>query len=55
MKRVFQIIGLYLFHALFVRPVVFFVVGTRYRRRHLVPGGPCIVVANHNSHRTPGS
>ena len=54
MKRFFQIIGLYLFHALFVRPVVFFVVGTRYRRRHLVPGGPCIVVANHNSHLDAG-
>ncbi len=50
MKRFFQIIGLYLFHIFFVRPVVFFVVGTRYRRRHLAPRGPCIVVANHNSH-----
>ena len=50
MKRFFQIFGLYLFHAVFVRPVVYFVVGTRYRRRHLAPRGPCIVVANHNSH-----
>lgn len=50
MKRFFQIAALYLFHILFVRPVVFFVVGTRYRRRQLVPRGPSIVVANHNSH-----
>ena len=33
-----------------VKVVVFFVLGTRYRRRALVPSGPCIVVANHNSH-----
>ena len=50
MKRFFQLVGLYLFHIFFVRPVVFFIVGTRYRRRHLAPRGPCIVVANHNSH-----
>ncbi len=50
MKRFFQIVGLYLFHIFFVRPVVLFVVGTRYRRKHLAPRGPCIVVANHNSH-----
>ncbi len=33
-----------------VRPVVFWFVGVRYRRRGLVPKGPCLVVANHNSH-----
>ncbi len=50
MKRFLQIVALYMFHLFFVRPVVLFVAGTRYRRRHLVPKGPCIVVANHNSH-----
>jgi 1-acyl-sn-glycerol-3-phosphate acyltransferase len=49
-KRLIGRIALYLFHIGFVRPVVFFVLGTRYRRRGLVPSGPCIVVANHNSH-----
>ncbi|MDX1389545.1 MAG: lysophospholipid acyltransferase family protein, partial [Acidobacteriota bacterium] len=37
------------FHAGFVRPVLT-VLGVRFRRRNLVPRGPCIVVANHNSH-----
>jgi 1-acyl-sn-glycerol-3-phosphate acyltransferase len=26
------------------------VVGLRYRRKNLVPDGPCLVVSNHNSH-----
>ena len=38
-----------LFHAGFVRPVLT-LFGVRYRRRALVPRGPCLVVANHNSH-----
>ena len=38
-----------LFHAGFVRPVLG-LLGVRYRRRALVPRGPCLVVANHNSH-----
>lgn len=50
MKRFLQLAAMYVFHLTFVRPVVFFVLGTRYRRRNLVPDGPCIVVANHNSH-----
>ena len=33
----------------FVRPVLA-ILGVRYRRRNLVPRGPCLVVANHNSH-----
>jgi 1-acyl-sn-glycerol-3-phosphate acyltransferase len=37
------------FHAGFVRPVLR-VLGVRVRRRALVPTGPCLVVANHNSH-----
>jgi len=32
-----------------VRPVLA-MLGVRYRRRNLVPRGPCLVVANHNSH-----
>jgi len=49
-KRLLRTFALYLFQIGFVRPVVFFVLGTRFRRRALVPDGPCIVVANHNSH-----
>jgi len=37
------------FHAGFVRPVLT-VMGVRVRRRALIPPGPCLVVANHNSH-----
>lgn len=41
---------MYLFHLGFVRPVMLWVVGVRYRRRGLLPAGPCLVVSNHNSH-----
>ena len=37
------------FHAGFVRPMLK-ILGVRVRRRALVPPGPCLVVANHNSH-----
>ncbi|MDX1389202.1 MAG: 1-acyl-sn-glycerol-3-phosphate acyltransferase [Acidobacteriota bacterium] len=37
------------FHAGFVRPVLT-ILGVRFRRRNLVPRGPCLVVGNHNSH-----
>ncbi len=37
------------FHAGFVRPALA-VLGVRVRRRALIPEGPCLVVANHNSH-----
>jgi 1-acyl-sn-glycerol-3-phosphate acyltransferase len=43
-------IVLYMFHIGFARPVLQWVVGVRYRRRSLVPDGPCLVVSNHNSH-----
>jgi len=49
-KRFFQIVALYMFQIFFARPIIFFIAGARYRRRHLAPKGPCIVVANHNSH-----
>jgi len=41
---------LYMFHIGFARPVMQWVVGVRYRRRSLLPDGPCLVVSNHNSH-----
>lgn len=50
MKRVLRHLGLYLFQIFFARPILRFIVGLRYRRRNLVPRGPCLVVANHNSH-----
>ena len=34
----------------FVRPVLRWYWGAHYRRRGSIPTGPCIVVANHNSH-----
>jgi 1-acyl-sn-glycerol-3-phosphate acyltransferase len=43
-------LALYAFHVGFARPVLRFVVGLRYRRRNLLPKGPCLVVSNHNSH-----
>jgi 1-acyl-sn-glycerol-3-phosphate acyltransferase len=50
MKRLLANLALYLFHISFVRPVLRWGVGVRYRRRNLVPRGPCVVVSNHNSH-----
>lgn len=41
---------LYAFHILIARPILLGVVGVRYRRRHVVPEGACLVVSNHNSH-----
>ena len=38
------------FHVGFVRPMLRFFWGARYRRINLVPQGPCLVIANHNSH-----
>jgi 1-acyl-sn-glycerol-3-phosphate acyltransferase len=40
----------YAFQLGFVRPVLRWYWGAHYRRRSSVPKGPCIVVANHNSH-----
>jgi 1-acyl-sn-glycerol-3-phosphate acyltransferase len=48
--RFFRNIALYMFHIGFARPVLRWVVGLRYRRKSLVPEGPCLVVSNHNSH-----
>jgi 1-acyl-sn-glycerol-3-phosphate acyltransferase len=38
----------------FVWPMMRWYWGVRFRRRHKVPLGPCIVVANHNSHLDAG-
>jgi len=43
-------LALYAFHVLVVRPLLLGFAGVRYRRRNLVPDGPCVVVSNHNSH-----
>jgi len=48
--RPFANLALYAFHVSFVRPTLRWFVGVRYRRRNLVPAGPCLVVSNHNSH-----
>ncbi len=50
MRRFFAKLALYMFHIGFVRPMLRWIVGVRYRRRNLVPKGPCLVVSNHNSH-----
>ena len=50
MKRFLQKVGLYLFHVGFARPVLYWIVGVRFRRRSLLPKGACLVVSNHNSH-----
>jgi 1-acyl-sn-glycerol-3-phosphate acyltransferase len=34
--------------------VLTWIVGVRYRRRNVVPQGPCLVVSNHNSHLDAG-
>ena len=54
MKEFFRTVVLYSFHIGCVRPVLTWIVGVRYRRRNLVPDGPCLVVSNHNSHLDAG-
>jgi 1-acyl-sn-glycerol-3-phosphate acyltransferase len=53
-RRLFARLALYAFHLGFVRPLLRWVVGVRFRRRNLVPKGPCVVVSNHNSHLDAG-
>ena len=50
MRRLLQRLALYMFHVLFARPVLRWLVGVRYRRRDRIPDGPCLIVSNHNSH-----
>lgn len=51
--RFLRNLTLFLFHIGFVRPLMYFL-GVRYRRRSLIPAGPCLVVSNHNSHLDTG-
>lgn len=46
----FRRLALLAFHVGFARPMLKFFWDARYRRRNLVPQGPCLVVSNHNSH-----
>jgi 1-acyl-sn-glycerol-3-phosphate acyltransferase len=50
MRRIARKLTLWTFHLLVVRPIVWWLAGVRFRRRGLVPKGPCLIVANHNSH-----
>ena len=53
MTRIKRAVGLAFFYAFqlgFVRPVLKWYWGAHYRRRSSLPKGPCLVVANHNSH-----
>jgi 1-acyl-sn-glycerol-3-phosphate acyltransferase len=53
-RRLIARLALYAFHISFVRPMLRWFSGVRYRRRGLVPKGPCVVVSNHNSHLDAG-
>lgn len=50
LRRLLRLAGFYAFQLGFVRPTLKWYWGAHYRRRHAVPKGPCLVVANHNSH-----
>ena len=50
LRRWLRLAFFYAFQLGFVRPVLKWYWGAHYRRRASVPKGPCIVVANHNSH-----
>jgi 1-acyl-sn-glycerol-3-phosphate acyltransferase len=50
MKKLLARVALLAFHVGFVRPVLLWFIGVRFRRRNRIPRGPCVVVSNHNSH-----
>jgi 1-acyl-sn-glycerol-3-phosphate acyltransferase len=50
LRRWLRLAFFYAFQLGFVRPMLKWYWGAHYRRRASVPKGPCIVVANHNSH-----
>lgn len=50
LRRWLRLAGMYAFQVGFVRPMLRWFWGVHFRRRRNVPEGPCIVVANHNSH-----
>lgn len=50
LRRWLRLAFFYAFQLGFVRPSLTWYWGAHYRRRGAAPKGPCIVVANHNSH-----
>ncbi len=50
LRRVCRLAFFYAFQLGFVRPMLKWYWGAHFRRRATLPKGPCIVVANHNSH-----
>ena len=50
MRKLLHRIAIVAFNISFARPVLYWYFGVKYRRRRLLPDGPCIVVSNHNSH-----
>ncbi len=50
LRRWLRLAAFYAFQLGFVRPMFRWYWGAHFRRRQSVPKGPCIVVANHNSH-----
>lgn len=50
LRRGLERTAMYAFQLGFVRPMLRWFWGVDYRRRHNLPDGACIVVANHNSH-----
>ncbi|MCP3983891.1 MAG: hypothetical protein GY723_05850 [bacterium] len=49
-KAFLRRLAVYAFRLFFAKPVLGGLAGVSYRRAHLVPKGPCLVVSNHNSH-----
>jgi 1-acyl-sn-glycerol-3-phosphate acyltransferase len=50
LRQALRTLALWTFHIVVVRPTLRFFGGVRYRRRSRLPEGPCLLVANHNSH-----
>lgn len=53
-RRWLRLAAFFGFQLGFVWPMMRWYWGARFRRKHNVPEGPCIVVANHNSHLDAG-
>ncbi len=50
LSRALRSFALIAFHVVIARPILYGLAGVRYRKKNLLPEGPCLVVANHNSH-----
>ena len=50
MRRLLHFLAFYALHLGFLLPLLHVVIGIRYRGRGKLPAGPCLIVANHNSH-----